>query len=56
MYYVIILLKDVDKPITFSFSTKADVANFISGAQSSPEVVATITINNEKFVEEVYNK
>ena len=56
MYYVILSLKDVNKPLIFSFSTENDADNFAANAQKSEEVILTITIDKEKFVTEVYSK
>ncbi len=54
MYYVIIMLKDVDRPLILSFSTLKDAESFVSSSQKSYDIITTIIIDKDKTVNEVY--
>ena len=54
MYYVIIMLKDVDRPLIFSFSTLKEAESFVSSSQKSCDIITTIIIDKDKTVNEVY--
>ena len=54
MYYVIIMLKDVDRPLILSFSTLKDAESFVSNSQKSYDIITTIIIDKDKTVNEVY--
>lgn len=54
MYYVIIMLKDVDRPLILSFSTLKDAESFVSSSQKSCDIITTIIIDKDKTVNEVY--
>ena len=54
MYYVIIVLKDVDRPLILSFSTLKDAESFVSSSQKSYDIITTIIIDKDKTVNEVY--
>lgn len=54
MYYVIVMLKDVDRPLILSFSTLKDAESFVSSTQKSCDIVTTIIIDKDKTVNEVY--
>ena len=54
MYYVIVMLKDVDRPLILSFSTLKDAESFVSSSQKSCDIITTIIIDKDKTVNEVY--
>ena len=54
MYYVIIMLKDVDRPLILSFSTLKEAESFVSSSQKSCDIITTIIIDKDKTVNEVY--
>jgi len=54
MYYAIIMLKDVDRPLILSFSTLKDAESFVSSSQKSYDIITTIIIDKDKTVNEVY--
>lgn len=55
MYYVIVMLKNVDQPIMLSFADRSDAVNYCASAKHSPDVVGTIFIEKDKYISEVYN-
>lgn len=55
MYYVIIMLKNVDQPIVLSFADRNDAVNYSASAEYSPDVVGTVFIEKDKYISEVYN-
>ena len=54
MYYVIVILKDVDRPLILSFSTLKEAESFVSSSQKSCDIITTIIIDKDKTVNEVY--
>lgn len=54
MYYVIIMLKNVDRPLVLGFSTLKDAESFVSSSQKSCDIITTIIIDKDKTVNEVY--
>lgn len=54
MCYVIVMLKNVDRPLVFSFSTLKDAESFVSSSQKSCDIITTIIIDKDKTVNEVY--
>ena len=54
MYYVIVMLKNVDRPLILSFSTLKDAESFVSSSQKSCDIITTIIIDKDKTVNEVY--
>lgn len=54
MYYVIVMLKNVDRPLILSFSTLKEAENFVSSSQKSCDIITTIIIDKDKTVNEVY--
>ena len=54
MYYVIIMLKNVDCPLILSFSTLKDAESFVSSSQKSCDIITTIIIDKDKTVNEIY--
>lgn len=54
MYYVIVMLKDVDRPLILSFSTLKEAESFVSSSQKSCDIITTIIIDKDKTVNEVY--
>ena len=54
MYYVIVMLKDVNRPLILSFSTLKEAESFVSSSQKSCDIITTIIIDKDKTVNEVY--
>lgn len=54
MCYVIVMLKNEDHPIIFSFSILKEAENFVSDSQKSYDIITTIIIDKDKTVNEVY--
>lgn len=54
MYYVVVMLKNVDHPLVLSFSTLKDAESFVSNSQKSCDIITTIIIDKDKTVNEVY--
>lgn len=54
MCYVIIMLKNEDHPLIFSFSTLKDAESLVNSLQKSCDIITTIIIDKDKTVNEVY--
>lgn len=54
MCYVIVMLKNVNRPLILSFSTLKEAESFVSSSQKSCDIITTIIIDKDKTVNEVY--
>ena len=54
MCYIIVMLKNEDRPLILSFATLKDAESVVSSIQKSCDIITTIIIDKDKTVNEVY--